>query len=157
MRSLRPCRAPPVQASVPCENQPPAKSPRPDTTIVSVPPATATALPRTRMSATVNGRVSRWRDPGDGYRVVLSAGDVFTAQLNGPVGTDMDLRLWRPGTPTLRRSKAFARTWQAAGSFGPASQESLRFTVATSGVYTIEVDGGGGAGPYRLTLSRSRG
>lgn len=118
---------------------------------------TATALPRTRMSATVNGRVSRWRDPSDGYRVVLSAGDVFTAQLNGPVGTDMDLRLWRPGTPTLRRSKAFARTWQAAGSFGPASQESLRFTVATSGVYTIEVDGGGGAGPYRLTLSRSRG
>lgn len=118
---------------------------------------TATGLARSRSSATINGRVSRWRDPSDGYRVVLDAGDVFTAQLDGPAGTDMDLRLWRPNTPTLRRSKAFARTWQAAGSFGPASQESLQFTVSTSGVYTIEVDGGGDAGAYRLTLNRSRG
>ncbi len=114
-------------------------------------------LPAGRDNVVINARVSGYRDPRDGYRVVLQAGDTLTVNLNGSPDTDMDLRLWRPKTPTLRRSKVFARTWLAASSFGPRSQEYLTFTAASGGIYVVEVDGGGGRGTYRLQLTRVRG
>lgn len=112
------------------------------------------ALPATRTSATIAGTVGGWRDPADGYRVALTAGQTFSAQLVGPAQADMDLRLWRPRTPTLRRNRAFARTWLAASSFGPQAQERLSFTPTTSGIYTIVIDASRGAGAYRLVLGR---
>ncbi len=98
-----------------------------------------------------------YRDPRDTYRVVLGAGDTLRATLNGPAAGDMDLRLWRPGTPTLRRSRVFARTWLAASSLGPSSQESLTFPADRGGTYAVEVDGGSGRGAYRLLLTRNPG
>ncbi|HWH15612.1 MAG TPA: S8 family serine peptidase, partial [Miltoncostaeaceae bacterium] len=106
----------------------------------------------------VRGVAGDWRDPRDGYRVVLRAGEGVDARLRGPAAADLDLRLWRPGTPAPRRSRAFTRAWLAASSFGPASTERLTFTAPRGGVYVLEVEGlGGPAAPYRLTVARTRG
>ena len=118
---------------------------------------TTAGLSASRARAAISARVDGYRDPRDTYRVVMAAGDTLRATLNGPAAGDMDLRLWRPGTPTLRRSRLFARTWLAASSLGPSSQESLTFTAARGGTYSVEVDGGGGRGAYRLLLTRNPG
>lgn len=104
-----------------------------------------------RLRATVGS----WRDPRDGYRVTLAPGETLTADLVGPAGVDMDLRLWRPGTPALRRTRAFARAWLAASSFGPGADERLVFTATRRGAYTVEVDGLGNPGAYRLRVRRT--
>jgi hypothetical protein len=105
-------------------------------------------------SAVVRATVGPWRDPRDGYRVSLAAGDRLQARLSGPRGADLDLRLWRPGTPPFRSGVRFARTWLAGVSLGPTASESLQLVAPTAGVYTLEVTAIRGGGPYRLTLTR---
>ena len=54
-------------------------------------------------SGTVRGRTGSYDDPRDGFRVVLHAGEAVTCgwRRRGPPG-DLDLALWRPGTPAGR-------------------------------------------------------
>ncbi|MCC6832623.1 MAG: S8 family serine peptidase [Thermoleophilia bacterium] len=102
------------------------------------------------------GHVGPWRDPRDDYRVTIGAGERVTVTLTGPPGTDLDLRMWRPGTPGYRPNARFARTWLAAASIGPGATERLRFTATTGGVHTVEVLAARGSGTYTLRVVRER-
>ena len=133
---------------------PPPEDPEPndDTRLAArTPPLLAGRGPS---AATVAGRVGSHDDPRDGFRMVLRAGQTITAELVGPAGTDLDLALWRPGTPARRRDPAFARAWLSGASLGPSSDERLALTAPAGGVYTLEVQGAGGAVRYTLTARR---
>lgn len=75
-------------------------------------------------------------------------GGTLKAVLSGPAGTDFDLRLeqWQnTGTTNL---------WvKVAESSGDASQEALSFAAA-AGYYRVIVSSYGGAGKYKLTVTR---
>jgi len=105
-------------------------------------------------AATVAGRVGSHDDPRDGFRVVLRAGQTLTAELAGPPAADLDVALWRPGTPARRRGPGFSRAWLSGASLGPASDERLTVAAPAGGVYTLEVQGAGGAARYTLTARR---
>ncbi len=117
--------------------------------------------------ATRQGTTGTWSDPADVARVVLRAGEPLSVVLT-PSGTaaagDLDLLLWRPGTPSGRRGPAVARRWLAAASLGPRAAERIDLVVPRSGVYSLEVRGvrggetGGGRGAvaYALTATRER-
>jgi hypothetical protein len=102
----------------------------------------------------VRGHVGPWRDPRDHYRLTVGAGERVTVSLAGPPGADLDLRLWRPGTPGYRANARFARTWLAAASIRPASSERLRFTATSGGVHSVEVLAARGSGTYTLRVIR---
>jgi hypothetical protein len=107
-------------------------------------------------SAAITGRTGSYADPRDGFRVVLREREVLSAELQPSAATtaDLDLVLWRPGTPPSRRGPAFARTWLVAASLGPTASERLAVSAPTTGVYTLEVQGLRGATAYRLSVSR---
>ncbi len=107
-------------------------------------------------SGAVTGRTGSWSDRRDGFRVVLRAGDTLTARLSslGATSADLDLALWRPGTPGGERGSAFSRTWLAAASLRPGTTEEVVATATTSGVHTLEVQGVRSAAAYRLTVNR---
>ena len=102
----------------------------------------------------VGGRVTAWSDPRDDFRVSLSAGERLEARLTGPPDADLDLILWRPGTPAFRPGAAFARRWLAAAAIRPGAAEELAVTVPQAGVYSLEVRAASGSGPYRLSAER---
>jgi len=108
-------------------------------------------------SGTVRGRTGSYDDPRDGFRVVLRAGEAVSARLapEGVTTADLDLALWRPGTPAGSRGPAFARTWLVAASLGPDAAESIDVTAPEDGVYTLEVQGLRGATAYRLSVNRT--
>ncbi len=106
------------------------------------------------VAATVAGQVGSHADPRDGFRVVLRTGQALTAELTGPAAADLDLALWRPGTPARRRGPDFSRAWLSGASLGPASDERLTVTAPAGGVYTLEVQGAGEAARYTLTARR---
>lgn len=108
-------------------------------------------------SGTVTGRTRAYADPRDGFRVALRAGEELHARLAplGPTTADLDLALWRPGTPAGVRGPSFARTWLVAASLRPGADEELVATAPVTGVYTIEVQGLRSSAAYRLTVTRS--
>jgi subtilisin family serine protease len=109
-------------------------------------------------TAVVRGRVGSWSDPRDDFRVALSAGDTISASLSSPAaGADLDLVLWRPGTPRGRRGPAFSRAWLAAASLGPTAAERIDAVASESGVYTVEVQGVRDSARYVLRVARRPG
>jgi hypothetical protein len=106
----------------------------------------------------VRGRVGSWSDPRDDFRVWLNAGDTVSARLSSPAAAaDLDLVLWRPGTPRGKRGPAFSRAWLAAASLGPTSAERIDMTAPASGVYTVEVQGVRDSARYALRVARRVG
>ncbi len=135
---------------------PPAEDPEPNDDPVQA-ARSRVLLGGSAASAAVTGRTGSYSDPRDGFRVVLRAGQRVTAVL-APLEAstaDLDLALWRPGTPAGRRGSAFARTWLVAASLRPGTDESLSAVAPESGVYTLEVQGLRSAAAYRLTVNRS--
>jgi hypothetical protein len=109
------------------------------------------------LSARAMGSVRAWSDPRDDFLVDLDAGDRIVADLRGPAAADLDLVLWRPGTPAYRPGAGFAGRWVAAASIGPGSQERLRVTAPESGTWALEVRAASGAGRYTLRARRIPG
>ena len=107
-------------------------------------------------SATVLGRTGSYDDPRDGFRVVLRRGETLSARLEpaAPTTADLDLVLWRPGTPAGSRGAAFARRWLVSASLGPHASEAIDVTPPADGVYTLEVQGLRGATAYALSVNR---
>lgn len=106
------------------------------------------------LAASVRGRVGSYDDPRDGFRVPLREGQRLEISLAGPAAADLDVVLWRPGTPARRRVPSFARAWIAGASLGPDSDERLAVTAPAGGVYTVEVQGSRGSAAYALTARR---
>jgi len=104
--------------------------------------------------AAVRGRLSRWSDPRDVYRVSLAEGDSLAVDLSEPEGSDLDLVLWNPGVTRSFVKVAAVPTLVAASATDPDPSPSLTFEAVTAGVYTIEVRSAVGGGRYRLMASR---
>lgn len=134
--------APPPDSAEPDDDPPNARRTRP-------------LLPLSAATGSVRGVAGGWSDPRDGYRVVLRAGETVDARLTGPAAVDLDLRLWRPRTPAVRRSRVFTRAWLAASSFGPTASERVVYRADRAGVYVLEVEGlGAEPAAYRLAARR---
>lgn len=120
---------------------PPPEDPEPNDDTVLAASTRAVRLSGAPATAVVTGRVGSWRDPRDGFRVHLSAGDVVTVHLVAGAPGTLSLALWRPGTPRGRRDDAFDRRWQIAASQGTLPSDTIAAVVPRTGVHTIEVLG----------------
>lgn len=123
-----------------------APTPAPEDPEPNDDPALAASTPPVRLAARapataiVTGRTGSWRDPRDGFRVRLHAGDIVTAHLVASPGA-LSLALWRPGTPAGRRDAAFADRWQVVASRGTLPSDTIAAVVPRSGIHTLEVIG----------------
>jgi hypothetical protein len=135
---------------------PPSDRPEPDDDPTLASPESPLLRPGA-LSARAMGSVRAWSDPRDDFLVDLDAGDRIVADLRGPAAADLDLVLWRPGTPAYRPGAGFAGRWVAAASIGPGSQERLRVTAPESGTWALEVRAASGAGRYTLRARRIPG
>ena len=95
-----------------------------------------------------------WDDQLDVYRIRLRRGEGLRASIQGAAGTDMNLRLYKPG---LRRLGGSAnRRLLAARSARPGAVESVTYRARATGWYFVQVGmRRQGAGPYSLRLERS--
>jgi subtilisin family serine protease len=104
----------------------------------------------------VDATLERYSDAKDNYRISLASGDTVEVDATGPAGSDLDLVLWRPGAPAFTSGPGYVRDWLATTALGPGPTETLRYTAAESGVFSIEVQSAAGRGTYRLTVRRER-
>jgi hypothetical protein len=115
--------------------------------------AFAPLLPDGSSAAMATGRVTPWSDPRDNHTVVLDAGDTLVATVQ-TTGADVDLALWRPGTPAFRAGPDFARRHLVAVSIAAGARDTLRFRAPVAGRYALEVRAVAQEADYRLTVSR---
>ncbi len=89
------------------------------------------------------GRTGSPSDPRDVHRLVLRAGEPVTLTLRGLSRGpgDLDLLLWRPGTPSGASGPGAARRWLVGASLGPRADERISVTATTAGVHWVEVRG----------------
>jgi subtilisin family serine protease len=107
---------------------------------------------------TVTATGDFWDDAIDVYRVRLRAGQTLSATLAGPTRTSVELRLWKPRTPSVV-GVTFAHFRAAQSVARPSGRQQLRYRVAKrgGGMYAIEVQfPAGGAGRYTLTWAKAR-
>jgi subtilisin family serine protease len=111
-----------------------------------------------RLSAavkSVKATLDFWDDQIDIYRLYLRRGQRLRLRLDGPAGASSNLLLWKPGTTRVNDLRK--QNLRAAQAIGPGSSHKLGYVVRRQGWYYVEVKVvTRGAGPYELTLSRSR-
>ncbi|WP_217914941.1 S8 family serine peptidase [Miltoncostaea marina] len=140
--------------------RPPAKGDAEPNDEIALAARTRPLLPATAARARLRGRAGSWSDPRDHLRLVLAEGQTITATLTargarGAPAPDLDLLLWRPGTPSGRRGPAISRNWLVASSLGPTARERLVARAPSAGVYSLEVRGVRGAAEYDLRVERA--
>ena len=105
---------------------------------------------------TVDGSVEGYSDARDDYGVALGVGDVLQVDaLSGASDLDVDLVVWKPGAPVFAPGPGYTRDWLAASALRPGPVETLNYVATEAGTYSVEVQGGGGRGTYRLTVRRT--
>jgi len=111
-----------------------------------------------RLSASVTSvkaTIDFWDDQIDVYRIYLRKGQRLKLALDGPEGVNSNLLLWKPGTKRVGDLRTQNR--RAAQSIGPGASHKLGYRVPAKGWYYIEVKlATRGAGPYELTISRTK-
>lgn len=95
------------------------------------------------------GLLRTWADLRDYSTVYLGKGQALTAEAAVAAGNDVDLYLWRPGTPPYRQGATFARRWLVAGAVGQGSVETLAYRAPVAGEYALEVRLAGAQGLVR--------
>jgi hypothetical protein len=85
------------------------------------------------------GQLRTWADLRDASVVHLRKGQSLVAEATVANGQDVDLYLWKPGTPTYRTGAVFARRWLAAGAVSKGSSERLAYRAPVEGAYVLEV------------------
>ena len=85
------------------------------------------------------GRLRTWADLRDYSVVYLRKGQELRADATVQSGNDVDLYLWRPGTPQYRQGAKFAREWLLAGAVNKGSAETLTYRAQEEGEYLLEV------------------
>lgn len=99
------------------------------------------------------GRLRTWADLRDESVVHLQAGQVLTSEASVSGQADVDLYLWRPGTPTYRQGAVFATRWLAIGAVARGSHETLTYRASQDGDYVLEVRLAGAVRLIRPTYS----
>ena len=95
-----------------------------------------------------------WDDQQDVYAVRLKRGQRMYAGLVGPVRTDVNLVLWRPGTTAVDDLRA--QTRRVTQSARPGSREYLAYRAKRGGLYYLQVKiASTGSGRYRLTIVKT--
>jgi subtilisin family serine protease len=103
----------------------------------------------------VKATIDFWDDQIDVYRLYVSKGERLKLDLEGPVGTNSNLLLWKPGTKHVGDIRK--QNLRAAESTGPGSSHRLGYRAPASGWYYVEVKVvTRGSGPYDLTIGRKR-
>jgi len=103
----------------------------------------------------VEATVDFFEDPTDVYRIRLRRGERVAVRLRGPVGTDANLILWRPGAKSVETFPPRGLVADVANR--PGARELLRFKADEGGWYFLQVklsEGRGGA--YRLSVEKIR-
>ncbi len=85
------------------------------------------------------GLLRTWADLRDYSTISLKQGQVLTAQATVARGNDVDLYLWKPGTPLYRQGAVFARKWLLVGAVNKGASETLIHRAARTGPYFLEV------------------
>ena len=103
----------------------------------------------------MSGELAGWSDPRDCRLVILRRGQGLDVSLTSDSTSDLDLIVWRPGTPATALAGRRPRLWTVAASLGPTAKEHVHFTASRAGAYLIEVRlTGGPGGRYRVRAAR---
>jgi subtilisin family serine protease len=114
----------------------------------------ATMYGRERM---VKATLDFWDDQVDVYRVKVRKGEQLKTYLRGPVGTQTNLILWRPGTEHVEGLSDELQARRVTQSVRPGPNEAIVHQITVSGWYYVEVKmAGPGSGRYSLRLAKSR-
>jgi SpoIID/LytB domain protein len=106
---------------------------------------------------TVKATLDFWDDQLDVYRVNVRRGEQLKAYLRGPVGTQTNLVLWRPGTVHVEGLSEELQARRVAQSVRAGPNEAIAHLATAGGWYYVEVKmAGPGSGRYSLRLTKSR-
>ncbi len=111
------------------------------------------ALPASPLVGTLDGSAAV-QDYDDVFAVPLLFNQRFDVDMTSTgAGTDFDLQLWKPGSPTIYASKPLSYIVQASSTEG-TSTETFWYPASVTGTYSLNVvDWNDSAGPYDLTWS----
>jgi len=111
--------------------------------------STATSL-WGRRGQRINATIDYWDDRADIYKIKIHRGQKLVARLRGPSGSNLDLFLWKPGTPAVAGAAVDER-FLAAQSHTPGSLDRIRVRVQQTGWYYLVVKmTAPGSGRYTL-------
>ena len=102
----------------------------------------------------IEATLDYWDDQTDVYRVKLRRGQAVYASVRGPVRTDTNLLLWRPGTTDVDDlGKQDLRARQASR---PGPRQQLGYRARKTGWFYVQVKlASPGSGGYRLTVVKT--
>jgi subtilisin family serine protease len=106
-------------------------------------------------AADIKATVEFYDDQIDVYRIRLTRGHRLFARLQGPVGPNLNLVLWKPGTERVEDIRT--QRLRAAQSVKPGALKSFGYRVPSSGWYYLEVKAttpGAGPIPYSLAFAK---
>jgi subtilisin family serine protease len=107
-----------------------------------------------RKGQRIRATIDYWDDRVDAYKIKLHQGQRLVARLRGPIGSNSNLFLWKPGTTRIGGRSA-DRQLLAGQSKSPGSRERIRLTVRQSGWYYLVVKvSTPGAGRYSLSYRK---
>ncbi len=124
-RALR-MKPPALDAPEPDDDPPTARTLRP-------------LVPRGFSYGQRRGQLRTWADLRDASVVHMKKGQALVAEATVANGQDVDLYLWKPGTPTYRTGAVFARQWLVAGAVNKGPSETLSYRATAEGAYVLEV------------------
>jgi Subtilase family len=107
-----------------------------------------------RKGQRIRATIDYWDDRVDAYKIKLRRGQRLVARLRGPIGSNSNLFLWKPGTTRIGGRSA-DRELLAGQSKSPGSRERIRLTVRESGWYYLVVKvSTAGSGRYLLNYRK---
>jgi serine protease len=104
--------------------------------------------------STIDATLTRFDDPTDVYELRLRPGERVSVTLDGPIGTDTSLVLWKPRTESVVSLPPRGLVADVADH--PGAKQQLRYRVMAGGWYYLQVKlARGEGGAYELALNRS--
>ncbi len=92
-------------------------------------------------AGTINATTDYWDDPVDVYAIKLSKGQRLWLVLNGALGTNASLGLWKPGTKTVVDLSPAAQRKRVAQSIRTGSVQKISaYRARTGGLYYVAVE-----------------
>jgi subtilisin family serine protease len=95
-----------------------------------------------------------WDDQSDVYAIKLRRGQPVYVSVRGPIGTDTNLILWKPGTQAVDDLDSLAL--RARQSARPGPHDYLAYRATKTGWHYVQVKlGSAGSGRYKLTIVKA--